>query len=147
MPALPSAGGRKDHSYRFMNSRTHYCSAVLVATSSSAARACYLRCQVLGCPTERLHSSSVSDSFLTEPEVCDFNMAVFIKHEILQLKERTKVMRAYFLFFIINLKWLNGLENTSTFCMNKPFTPSIFHTPWQGKDPSSYLVPFFPPFF
>lgn len=58
-------------------------------------------------------------------------------------------MSAYFLFYnmgysIVKLQYsecLKGSENM--FCMNKPFTPSTFHTPWQGKDPSSYLVLFF----
>lgn len=49
-----------------------------------------LRSEVLWCPTESLHGGSVGDAFFTEAEVCDLNMSVFVQHEVLQLRKRTR---------------------------------------------------------
>lgn len=46
----------------------------------------YLRSQILWGAAEGLHGGSVCYALFTEPEVGDLYMAIFIQHQIFQLK-------------------------------------------------------------
>jgi len=50
-----------------------------------------LRSQVLWCSTEGLHRGSVGDAFFAEAKVGDLDVAVFVQHEVLQLKRKKHV--------------------------------------------------------
>lgn len=50
-----------------------------------------LRCQVLWCSTECLHGGSVGDAFFAEAKVGDLDVAIFVQHEVLQLKRNQKL--------------------------------------------------------
>lgn len=50
-----------------------------------------LRSQVLWCSTEGLHGGSVGDAFFAEAKVGDLDVAVFVQHEVLQLKRNKKL--------------------------------------------------------
>lgn len=45
----------------------------------------HLRGQVLGCSTECLHSGTILDTLLAQPEVRYLDVPVFVQHEVLQL--------------------------------------------------------------
>lgn len=50
----------------------------------------YLRCQILWGAAERLHGGSVRYALFTKPKVSDLYMAVFVQHQIFQLRNQNE---------------------------------------------------------
>lgn len=50
----------------------------------------YLRSQILWGATEGLHSGSIRYALFTKPKVGDLYMAVFVQHQIFQLRNQNK---------------------------------------------------------
>lgn len=47
----------------------------------------YLRCEIFRSSTEGFHGGVRSNSLLTKTKICDFDVAVFVQHQILQLQQ------------------------------------------------------------
>lgn len=48
----------------------------------------YLRCQILRSSTEGFHGSIWCDALLTKAKISDFDVAIFVQHQIFQLRQK-----------------------------------------------------------